>query len=125
MITLFIKNIVNALADYAPHREMLRRLRLGQFPLDLEGPAGFYLATIISVLQTRSKGPITVVTPTEQEAEMLAEDLDILGIQAGLFPWRHVLPYRGSSVPNTISGKRCRVMSEMLKLDRGVFVTSI
>ncbi len=126
MITLFIKNIVNALSSSEPHRKLLERFRHGQFPIDLSGPRGFYLATIINDLQSRSKDKIVVITPTEQESDMLVQDFKILGVHAELFPWHHVLPYRGSYVPTSVSGRRCRVLSDILhNTIGGLFVTSV
>lgn len=123
MITLFIKNILNNLSGYAPQKELLRRLRLGQFPIDLDGPSGFFLALIIQDLRRESKAGITVVMPTEQEADMLVGDLKNLDIQAELFPWHHVLPYRGFTVSNTVSGQRCRVLSEISENGQNIIVT--
>ncbi|MBN2051669.1 MAG: transcription-repair coupling factor [Spirochaetales bacterium] len=125
MITLFINTIEKALASYKPHREMLRRLRYGEFPIDLHGPGGFYLALIIKDLAGRAKGVYTVVTPTEQEAELLVRDLALLGVKAGLFPWHHVLPYRGGHMPAQIAGQRCRIMTAILEGTLEVCVTSI
>ena len=64
-----------------------------QGPVQVTGPKGAYLSLVLDFLQTREQGPSLVVTPTEREAESIAQDTDAFGSgRAALFPWWGTAP---------------------------------
>ena len=56
-------------------RELLRRVAGGELPAAIEGVQGGFAALLLHWLREAAGGPLVVVTPTEQEADLLAGDL--------------------------------------------------
>ena len=65
-------------------RELLRRAAGGELPAAVEGVQGGFAAILLHWLREAAGGPLVVVTPTEQEADLLAGDLRLTAeLQAG------------------------------------------
>ena len=62
-------------ADAEAPRELLRRVAGGELPAAIEGVQGGFAAVLLHWLREAADGPLVVVTPTEQEADLLADDL--------------------------------------------------
>ena len=56
-------------------RELLRRVAAGELPAAVDGVQGGFAALLQHWLREAGGGPVVVVTPTEQEADLLAGDL--------------------------------------------------
>ena len=56
-------------------RELLRRVAGGELPVAVEGVQGGFAGLLLHWLREAAEGPLVVVTPTEQEADLLADDL--------------------------------------------------
>ena len=63
------------LTDDGALHELLRRVTGGELPVAVEGVHGSFTALLLHRLRTAAGGPLLVVTPTEQEADLLAGDL--------------------------------------------------
>ena len=62
-------------ADAEAPRQLLRRVAGGELPVAVEGVQGGFAAILLHWLREAAGGPLVVVTPTEQEADLLAGDL--------------------------------------------------
>ena len=58
-------------------RELVRRVAGGELPAAVEGVQGGFAALLLHWLREAAGGPLLVVTPTEQEADLLAGDLHL------------------------------------------------
>ena len=56
---------------------LLRRVSGGELPVAVEGVQGGFAALLLHWLREAADGPLVVVTPTEQEADLLAGDLHL------------------------------------------------
>ncbi|MCY4483052.1 MAG: transcription-repair coupling factor [Spirochaetaceae bacterium] len=62
-------------AESEAPRELLRRVAGGELPVSVEGVQGSFAALLLHWLREAAGAPLVVVTPTEQEADLLAGDL--------------------------------------------------
>ncbi len=84
-------------------RELLRRVAGGELPAAIEGVQGGFAALLMHWLREAADGPLVVVTPTEQEADLLAADLGLTAesVAGGGLPAR---PPGTASVPAARTG---------------------
>ena len=85
-------------------RELLRRVAAGELPVAIEGVQGGFAALLLHWLREAAGGPVVVVTPTEQEADLMAGDLRLTADSmagAGMRPDR---AYGAASAAATPSG---------------------
>ena len=125
-------------------RELLRRVAGGELPAAVEGVQGGFAAVLLHWLREAADGPLLVVTPTEQEADLLADDLGLTAeavsttgpvigngrpTRAGAapaagaatgrnrirrFPWWGLLPYASASPLPAVFGERAGVLAELV-----------
>ena len=123
-------------------RELLRRVAGGELPVAVEGVHGSFAALLLHWLRDAAAGPLLVVTPTEQEADLLAGDLRLTAeapaaspsatgangsgavaadgsAAAGSdrvrrFPWWGLLPYATASPLPAVFGERAGVLAELV-----------
>ena len=128
MNTLPSQGILDRLAAHAPLKELLSRLAAGPFPLDSGGIEGSFAALVVaSVSRSLSKasaGPLLVVLPTDQEAESLASDLSIIGIEADLLSWWKTATYRPAALRARAFGERAAVLSRLVLGETRILVAS-
>ena len=92
-----------SVADAEAPRELLRRVAGGELPAAIEGVQGGFAAVLLHWLRDAADGPLVVVTPTEQEADLLADDLGLTveSVSGGGLPAR---ASGASSAPAARSG---------------------
>ncbi|HUZ18843.1 MAG TPA: CarD family transcriptional regulator, partial [Spirochaetia bacterium] len=125
MITLFQNNIIERLRKSAPYNEIFRRIARGDFPLEIEGPHGLFLAILTSQLQGALKESTLIITPNDQEAETLYRDLSLFHGQVSLFPGWGTVPYSGISPQAHVYGRRMTNLMRLLRGERLIVVTSL
>ena len=69
--------------DRGGTRDLLQRVAAEELPVAIEGVHGGFAALLLHWLREPASGPLLVVTPTEQEADLLAGDLRLFAEQAG------------------------------------------
>jgi len=128
MNTLPSQGILDRLAVHAPLKELLSRLGAGPFPLDLGGIEGSFAALVVASvarrLEAASGGPLLVVLPTDQEAESLANDLSIIGLEADILSWWKTAAYRPAALRARPFGERAAVLSRLVLGETRILVAS-
>ncbi|MDA8424706.1 MAG: transcription-repair coupling factor [Treponema sp.] len=132
MNTLHPQAVLESLKSFAPLAELSRRLESGPFPLDLSETEGPFAAVMVAELAERIRGPILVVVPTDQEAEALASDLELFGVEAEGLPWWRMAAYRAASPRAHVFGERaaclarlCLGVSKVVVASQRAFVTPV
>ncbi len=115
MITLLINQLTSSLYQYNPYKELKKRFRSSEFPINIEGVQNGFLPFILSLFYQESVYPALIVVPTEQEADALVQDLKLFpGIEGVLFPWWGTIPYgEGHPLP-VVFGDRVRVLTRLM-----------
>ena len=62
-------------------QDLLQRVAAAELPVAVEGVHGGFAALLLHWLREQAAGPLLVVTPTEQEADLLVGDLRLFGGQ--------------------------------------------
>ncbi|MCD6122118.1 MAG: transcription-repair coupling factor, partial [Spirochaetales bacterium] len=97
MITLFLNDILSKLHNTPVWKEIRKKLRENKYPIIVEGLKGSFTSILISEISNELKKPAIIITPTEQEAENLFQDLSLWNRNtAALFPWHGAYPYSGN-----------------------------
>jgi len=122
MITLFSDTIAKKLSSYPPYRAFTQAFRGRLFPIDAQGIRGSFLAVMLERLFRQQRKPLLCVVPTEQEAQSLAGDLDLLSVPAAMFPWWGTVPYRETPHNSHVFGQRVRVLASLLSEDPAVII---
>ncbi|MCL1818423.1 MAG: transcription-repair coupling factor, partial [Spirochaetaceae bacterium] len=115
MITLFLNEVERKLGNHGAWKSLLARCREGRFPCSVFGPQGSFLALTLNALRKACARPFLVVVPTGQEAESLAADLSLFGVNARVFPWWGNLPYKQAASSSPVFGQRVRVLNDILR----------
>ena len=122
------------LADSHALQQLLRQVTAEELPVAVEGVHGSFAALLLHWLREPAGGPLLVVTPTEQEADLLAGDLRLFADQptgtaaapgmpadAGAggdrvrrFPWWGLLPYANAAPLPAVFGDRAGVLAELV-----------
>ena len=122
------------LADSHALQQLLRQVAAEELPVAVEGVHGSFAALLLHWLREPAAGPLLVVTPTEQEADLLAGDLRLFADQptgtaaapgmpadAGAggdrvrrFPWWGLLPYANAAPLPAVFGDRAGVLAELV-----------
>ena len=118
------------LADSHALQRLLRQVATEELPVAVEGVHGSFAALLLHWLREPAGGPLLVVTPTEQEADLLAGDLRLFaeqpadaaaapGSPAGgdrvrRFPWWGLLPYANAAPLPAVFGDRAGVLAELV-----------
>ena len=125
MKSLLYSTISPALKKYAPCKELFASLKEGGYPLHLQGIRGGLLGIILAKMQERLGKTLLIVLPTEQEAEVLSDDLRNLGFNATTLPWWGTVPYRAVAGNSPIFGMRLRVLDGMMNGSFSIVCTGI
>jgi len=113
MKSLFYNRILERIGSNEAVRTLHRRFEQLSFPLEPVGPKGSFAAFICADLVHRRKTDLLIITPTEQEAEDLREDLQLFGVPSLLFPGWETAPYHSVAVHSPVFGRRVHVLSEL------------
>ncbi len=136
MNTLPPQGILDRLRTHPPLAQLVARVEASAFPVDIAEAEGSFAALVAAILASkpgprayqtpilRRPGPLLVVLPTDQEAEALASDLSLLGLEALLFPWWKTAAYRPASPRSRCFGERSAVLASLLKGDSPIVVAS-
>lgn len=108
-----------------PFHALLKKITNREFPCTVEGPEGLYLAVLIHKIHKIRSDPSLVITPTEKEAETLANDLGLITEKATLFPGFGIAPYSDINPHTSVSGERLRILSHLLGKEPLIVVTSL
>ena len=131
-------------------QDLLQRVAAAELPVAVEGVHGGFAALLLHWLRERAAGPLLVVTPTEQEADLLVDDLRLFtgmseaasdaasavgGARAALpaaggaagervrrFPWWGLLPYSNVAPLPAVFGERAGVLAELVTSPEAVDV---
>ncbi|MFW5995244.1 MAG: transcription-repair coupling factor, partial [Spirochaetia bacterium] len=114
MITLFGKHLSGALSSYPPFRELVARVKGGEWPVEVRSAAPGLQPFLLSDLHHKTNRPMLIITPTEQEAGELSSQLTRLGEQPALFEHWNTVPYKPAPENSTAFGRRSRLLDEML-----------
>lgn len=125
MNTLLKNELSQRVESWKPYRQLKDSLQKGQFPLSLQGAQGAFSHYLALWLSQDIKKPLFIITPTEQEAEDLVEDIEALGHHISLFPWWGTLLYQGISAQASIFGQRVKTLVEILQGQSSLVVTSL
>jgi transcription-repair coupling factor (superfamily II helicase) len=109
MINLLIDAINKKIPANRALSDFMKALKEKKQALEVTGPQGFFLSIILAKVIKQS-GPCLVVLPTDQEVQVLANDLELLGIESEIFPHWGTLLYQGVSAQASIFGQRARVL---------------
>ncbi|MGM0675204.1 MAG: transcription-repair coupling factor, partial [Spirochaetota bacterium] len=125
MITLFTDAVTAKLKRYEPYKTLAHGFRGRNFPLDVVGPKGSFLAFLISRLFEQSHHPLMVAVPTEQEARHLQNDLELFGATVEPFPWWQTVAYRPTPSNSDVFGRRAKALGDMLAGRRCIHVVPL
>ncbi len=125
MITLFINKLDSLLSGYKPVKTMISEYIARKFPLEIEGPEGFFIGYLAVKLMSYSKSGFLLVTPTEQEASALVSDIRRITENVHYFPGWETIPYSGNDYQPSIAGDRIKNLSSMLQNKKQIIVTSL
>jgi transcription-repair coupling factor (superfamily II helicase) len=132
MNTLQPQAVLDRLRAYPPLVDLLARLRTGSSPLDLAEAEGPFAAVVAAVLAARlgaeaagsAKGCLLVVAPSDQDAEALAGDLELLGARAETLPWWRTAAYRPAGARAHAFGERAACLARLVLGEARVVVAS-
>lgn len=114
MITLFGKRLGEALSSYKPYRELITRIKTGEWPVDVRIGASGLQPFLLGKLRKETGRPLFVILPTEQEAMELCEGLERIGENPALFEHWNTVPYRPLPENSTAFGRRSSMLDELL-----------
>ena len=117
MTNLFRKQIERHFATSRPLRASMAAWRRGRGPIQVIGPKGAYLSLVLDELHAAAAGPSLVVTPTEREAESIAQDLELVRDPPTVVisPGGEPRPYEGASPLASIFGDRVQILTRLLR----------
>ncbi|MEA4883367.1 MAG: transcription-repair coupling factor [Clostridia bacterium] len=103
------------LLESSEFRDTLNRVKRGEAKIDLVGLSGSQKSFFIAGLLCHACRPVFVVTPNQQEAERLTDDLEtFLGPgRAYVFPPMDVLPYEETAMSADLAASRARALSAL------------
>jgi transcription-repair coupling factor (superfamily II helicase) len=124
MNTLQPQAVLERLRSYAPLSALLERLSSGPFPVDIAEAEGPFAAVIAAEAAQATEGAILVVAPSDQDAESLAGDLDLLGADAEILPWWRTAAYRPAGSRSRVFGERAACLARLVLGDARIVVAS-
>ena len=122
--------VTSCAARMEPVRELLRAHADGDLPITVQGPQGSFLAVLTALMANPAGdgpgGSILVVTPTEQEAELVADDLRLFtGRTVIELPWWGTLPYARQAPLPAVFGRRADALVRLASGDRCLAVAPL
>ena len=125
MITLFGQQLSDSLQSYQPFKELVARVKAGEWPIDVKSAAIGLQPFLISNLYARTDHPFLVITPTEQEASVLCDDLARIGHSPALFEHWNTVPYQPAPENATAFGRRSRLLDELVAGQHDIVVSGL
>jgi transcription-repair coupling factor (superfamily II helicase) len=115
MNTLPPSNILGFFSRWEPFSRYSNAIRSGAFPLRVQGAQGSLQAVLVAEAFKQSPGGLLVVSPSQEEALMLTNDLAIADIQALQFPWWQALPYKPCPSRSTAFSERSLCLARLAR----------
>ena len=114
--------VTSCAARMQPVQELLRAHAGGDLPVTIQGLQGSFLAVVTALLRGAPgavhDGSILVVTPTEQEADLVAADLRLFtGREVIELPWWGTLPYARQAPLPAVFGRRADALVRLASGD--------
>ena len=114
--------VTSCAARMQPVQELLRAHAAGDLPVTIQGLQGSFLAVVTALLSDAPgavhDGAILVVTPTEQEADLVAADLRLFtGREVIELPWWGTLPYARQAPLPAVFGRRADALVRLASGD--------
>ncbi|RKX82044.1 MAG: hypothetical protein DRP57_10765, partial [Spirochaetes bacterium] len=126
MITLFLNEILSKLHNTPEWKEIRKKLRENQYPIVVQGPKGSFTSILISEISKKLKKPAIIITPTEQEAENLFQDLSLWNRDiAASFPWHGAYPYSDSPPITSRIRERSSTLSRIVSGENIIVTASL
>lgn len=125
MITLFYNQLSHRIQSYAPFSQLSRRITDRNYPIELTGTQGSFLAFLLDYIHKNTENPLLVVMPTEQEAKTLTEDIRLFDGTVNHFPWWGKMPYSPTPRHDRIFGERVRILTELSLKKNIITVASV
>lgn len=125
MNTLFGQHLSELLRSYQPFKELVARVKAGEWPIDVKSAAIGLQPFLISNLYSRTDHPFLVITPTEQEASILCDDLAGIGHSPALFEHWNTVPYEPAPENATAFGRRSRLLDELIAGQHDIIVAGL
>jgi transcription-repair coupling factor (superfamily II helicase) len=123
MNTLHPQALLDRLRAHAPLAEFLGRLNSGPWPVDLAEAESPFPGLLAAVAARRGR-VLLIVTPTDQEAEALENDLSLLGRAPALLPWWRTAAYRPVSTRARAFGERAACLARIALGEAPIVVAS-
>lgn len=121
-----IEAVTSCALRMEPVQELLRTHADGDLPITIQGPQGSFLSVLTTMLERADGGRILIVTPTEQEADLLAADLRLFtGREVVELPWWGALPYARQAPLPSVFGQRADALVRLAKEDGCLAVASL
>ncbi len=124
MNTLHPQAVLDRLRAYPPLSGLLARLPAGPSPLDLAEAEGPFAAVVAAEASRSLRGCLLAVAPSDQDAEALAGDLGLLGVEAELLPWWRTAAYRPAGTRAHAFGERAACLARLVLGEARVVVAS-
>lgn len=118
--------VTSCAARMMPVGELLRACADGDLPVTVQGPQGSFLSVLTALLADVPGGSILVVTPTEQESELVADDLRLFtGRPVIELPWWGTLPYGRQAPLPAVFGRRADALVQLASGERCLAVAPL
>jgi len=124
MNTLQPQAVLERLRSYPPLGALLGRLSGGPFPVDIAEAEGPFAAVFAAEASRGRKGAVLVVAPSDQDAEALAGDLELLGAEVDVLPWWRSAAYRPAGTRSRVFGDRAACLARLALGDARMVVAS-
>jgi transcription-repair coupling factor (superfamily II helicase) len=126
-IDFFMYSLLQPLKQTAEFKNIRQGLSVGMRQQLVFGVAGSQRAMLAASIIDELQESLLLITPSEIEANLLAEDLGSLlpGKSIHLFPVWQLLPYQVLATGREIAGRRLKVLEQVCFGKRAVVVASI
>ncbi len=125
MVTLFLDSILDSIKSYRPFKELLKITATEQYPGQVYGPKGSFLALMLAAVMKQRARTILCVLPSEKEAETLCRDCLSFGLDAVVFPWWQSAPYSEQPSHSNVSADRISVLTDLISGKAAIICTSV
>ncbi|MDC7232218.1 MAG: transcription-repair coupling factor [Spirochaetales bacterium] len=125
MITLYQNTIREHFTASTAYSSVLDNMNSGQYPVNISGIRGNYLAGFIRKIQELGSRNALVITGTEAEAAEMVTDLSVFHSKVSLFPWWGTMVYKGVSPQTSVFGNRVNTLFSILQDEDTVYVASL
>jgi transcription-repair coupling factor (superfamily II helicase) len=125
MITLYQNTIREHFTKNNSYQTVLDKMNSGDYPVNISGIRGNYLAGLIRKIQELGARNGLVVTGNETEAAEMVGDLSIFHDKVRLFPWWGTMVYKGVSPQASVFGNRVNTLFSIMEDQNTLYVASL